>query len=185
MWSCGIIYMCMRLGRYNWFEAKEGDPIWDSFLYKLEQLKLLDKKEKPTNLHLTAIEQATHSILAWPQHISQVIDRLLDPNPRTRWHAGQVLDSQWMEHVDNCHPAERVADQVLDESDFDPTPSQRVGSKVLEQDSNTTGCKIVTEVKTRNGEVPASSQSSPPSTSPSSPSGSSSRSAASKGSREP
>ncbi|KAF9376482.1 serine/threonine-protein kinase HAL4/sat4 [Podila verticillata] len=179
MWSCGIIYMCMRLGRYNWFEAKEGDPIWDSFLYKLEQFKVLDEKEKPTNPHLTAIEQATHSNLAWPQRVSQVIDRLLDPNPRTRWHVGQVLDSQWMEHVDNCHPTERVADQVLDESDFNPTPSQRVGSKVLEQGSNMTGCKIVKEVKTHNGEVLPSSPS------PSSSSSPSSRSTSSKSSREP
>lgn len=179
MWSCGIIYMCMRLGRYNWFEAKEGDPIWDSFLYKLEQFKVLDEKEKPINPHLTAIEQATHSNLAWPQRVSQVIDRLLDPNPRTRWHVGQVLDSQWMEHVDNCHPTERVADQVLDESDFNPTPSQRVGSKVLEQGSNMTGCKIVKEVKTHNGEVLPSSPS------PSSSSSPSSRSTSSKSSREP
>ncbi|KAF9307895.1 serine/threonine-protein kinase HAL4/sat4 [Podila horticola] len=180
MWSCGIIYMCMRLGRYNWFEASKGDPIWDSFLHKLEQFKEQDEQEVPTNPHLTAIEQATHTILAWPQHVAYVIDKLLDPSPRTRWQAVHVLDSQWMEHVDNCHRAQRVADQVLDESDFDPTPSQRVGSKVLEQGSSTTGCKIVKEVKARNGEVPSSS---PPS--PSSPSASSSRSTASKSSREP
>ncbi|KAG0033672.1 serine/threonine-protein kinase HAL4/sat4 [Podila clonocystis] len=179
MWSCGIIYMCMRLGRYNWFEASEGDPIWDSFLHKLEHIKEQDEKEAPTNPHLTAIEQATRAILAWPQHVAQVIDKLLDPNPRTRWQAVQVLDSQWMENVDNCHRAQRVADQVLDESDFAPTPSQRVGSKVLEQGLNTTGCKIVKEVRTRNGEVPPSSQSSP------SPSASSSRSTASKSSKEP
>ncbi|KAG0039824.1 serine/threonine-protein kinase HAL4/sat4 [Podila clonocystis] len=180
MWSCGIIYMCMRLGRYSWFEASKGDPIWDSFLRKLEHVKEQDEKEAPRNPHLTAIEQATQAILAWPQQVAQVIDKLLDPNPRTRWQAVQVLDSPWMENVDNCHRAQRVADQVLDESDFAPTPSQRVGSKVLEQGSNTTGCKIVKEVKTRNGEVPPSSPSSP-----SSSSASSSRSTASKSSKEP
>lgn len=168
MWSCGIIYMCMRLGRYNWAEASKGDPIWDSFLDKVGQAHELQKAlpedperhgtveghrarrpHAPKFIHLSAIEQATHTTFAWPDHISEVIDKLLDPNPRTRWQAGHVLESDWLQSAENCHPAERPADQVLDESDFDPEPSQRVGSKVLHADAAITGCKVVSEAKSR------------------------------------
>ncbi|KAF9277334.1 serine/threonine-protein kinase HAL4/sat4 [Mortierella alpina] len=168
MWSCGIIYMCMRLGRYNWAEASKGDPIWDSFLDKVGQAHDLQKAlpedpeshgtveghrarrpHAPKFIHLSAIEQATHTTFAWPDHISEVIDKLLDPNPRTRWQAGHVLESDWLQSAENCHPAERPADQVLDESDFDPAPSQRVGSKVLQADAAITGCKVVSEAKSR------------------------------------
>ncbi|KAF9571008.1 serine/threonine-protein kinase HAL4/sat4 [Mortierella alpina] len=168
MWSCGIIYMCMRLGRYNWAEASNGDPIWDSFVDRVEQAHDMQKAlpegperhgtakgpparrpHAPKFIHLSAIEQVTHTTLAWPDHIAEVIDKLLDPNPRTRWQAGHVLESDWMQSVENCHPAERPADQVLDESDFDPAPSQRVGSKVLQADAAMTGCKVVSEAKSR------------------------------------
>ncbi|KAG0198275.1 serine/threonine-protein kinase HAL4/sat4 [Mortierella sp. GBA30] len=173
VWSCGIIYMCMRLGRYNWAEASKGDPVWDSFLLKVEhahevQMALssstgssektacessssrVRRPRGPKFINLMAIEQATHMTLAWPNHISEVIDRLLDPDPKSRWQAGHVLDSDWMNGVDNCHPAQRPADQLLDESDFDPTPSQRVGSKVLPKDAEVTGCKVVGEDHNRN-----------------------------------
>ncbi|KAF9968350.1 serine/threonine-protein kinase HAL4/sat4 [Mortierella alpina] len=168
MWSCGIIYMCMRLGRYNWAEASKGDPTWDSFLEKVEQAHDLQqalpevpeshgapegprvrRPHVPKFIHLSAIEQVTHTTFAWPDHIAEVIDKLLDPNPRTRWQAGYVLESDWMQSVENCHPAERPADQVLDESDFDPEPSQRVGSKVLQADAAITRCKAMSEAKSR------------------------------------
>ncbi|KAF9989977.1 serine/threonine-protein kinase HAL4/sat4 [Mortierella antarctica] len=168
MWSCGIIYMCMRLGRYNWAEASKGDPIWDNFVDRVEQAHDLQKAlpenseshgthkgprarppHAPKFIHLAAIEQVTHTTFAWPDHIAEVIDKLLDPNPRTRWQARHVLESDWMQSVENCHPAERPEDQVLDESDFDPAPSQRVGSKVLQADAAMTGCKVVSEAKSR------------------------------------
>jgi len=158
----------MRLGRYNWAEASKGDPIWDSFLEKVEQAHDLQqalpevteshgategprvrRPHVPKFIHLSAIEQVTHTTFAWPDHIAEVIDKLLDPNPRTRWQAGHVLESDWMQSVENCHPAERPADQVLDESDFDPEPSQRVGSKVLQADAAITGCKVLSEAKSR------------------------------------
>lgn len=157
MWSCGIIYMCMRIGRYNWAEASKGDPIWDSFRFKVEQAHLADAitpgdqtshPRKVKHLNICALEQATHTTFNWPEHISEVIDKLLEIDPKKRWQAGHVLQSQWMEEVDNCHQTEPPADQTLDESDFDEEPSQRVGSKVLQHDAVVTGCSVAKDVKT-------------------------------------
>ncbi|KAF8924213.1 serine/threonine-protein kinase HAL4/sat4, partial [Dissophora ornata] len=163
-WSCGIIYMCMRLGRYNWAEASKGDHNWDGVMYKVElwrEMKIAIPGEQwvsehahpPKYINLAAIEAAMHMTLAWPDHISEVIDRLLEPDPANRWHAGHVLESEWMQDVDNCHPAERPIDQALNECDFDPAPSQRVGSKVLQHDSDVTGSKFANELKIRRGEM--------------------------------
>ncbi|KAF9177234.1 serine/threonine-protein kinase HAL4/sat4 [Haplosporangium sp. Z 767] len=154
MWSCGIIYMCMRLGRYNWAEASKGDLMWDSFLEKVTRYYILaedpeNRSSVPNFVNLRAIEDTTHVIFAWSNHISEVVNKLLEPNPKHRWQAGQVLDSCWMQDVDNCHPVERLVELELDESDFDPQPSQRVGSKVLQHDSEMTGWHVVNEIKNR------------------------------------
>ncbi|KAF9380669.1 serine/threonine-protein kinase HAL4/sat4 [Mortierella sp. AD011] len=155
MWACGIIYMCMRLGKYNWHEATDGDPIWDEFLYKRE--RLLEQKDANNSgqthkhLNLTALEQAAHTTLGWPHHISDVIEKILEPNPRKRSQANNVLDSEWLKRIENCHPTARPPKQVLDESDFEPSiPSQRVGSRVVRTDSPAvTGYKIVKETRDR------------------------------------
>ncbi|KAF9993840.1 serine/threonine-protein kinase HAL4/sat4, partial [Entomortierella chlamydospora] len=149
MWACGIIYMCMRLGKYNWHEATDGDPIWDEFLYKRERLleqqqNASNSGQTPKHLNLTALEQAAHITLGWPHYISDVIEKILEPNPRKRSQANHVLDSEWLKRIENCHPTARPPKQVLDESDFEPSiPSQRVGSRVVRADSPAvTGCKI-------------------------------------------
>ncbi|KAG0366181.1 serine/threonine-protein kinase HAL4/sat4 [Gamsiella multidivaricata] len=152
MWACGIIYMCMRLGRYTWHEASDGDPVWGGFLYKRERLlesHNLDPTEHvPPHINLTALEQASHISLSWPTHIANVVENLLEPDTRKRWQATHVLDSEWFKQIDNCHPTARPPDQKLDESDFEPAaPSQRVGSKVIAEDASVTGCKIVKEVR--------------------------------------
>jgi len=89
----------------------------------------LSHKVKYLNVH--ALEQATRTTFNWPEYISEVMDKLLEIDPKKRWQAGYVLQSQWMEEVDNCHQTEPPADQLLDESDFDEEPTQRVGSKVV------------------------------------------------------
>ncbi|KAF9114471.1 serine/threonine-protein kinase HAL4/sat4 [Mortierella sp. AM989] len=156
VWACGIIYMCMRLGKYNWYEAADGDPIWDGFLYKRD--RILEQQhdgshpdQAPSRINLTALEHALHISLSWPTHISDVIDRILEPDPRKRLQANHILDSEWLQHTENCHPTTRPPDQDLDESDFEPSiPSQRVGSKVVPMDTPTvTGCKIVKEARDR------------------------------------
>jgi serine/threonine protein kinase len=166
----------MRLGRYNWAEASKDDPNWDSFLHKVERWHeppsegrtpgtadhspVIARTPKFTNL--AAIEAMTHTTLGWPEHISEVINNLLELNPKDRWQASRILESEWMQTVDNCHPAERPVDQVLDESDFDMSPSQRVGSKVLQNDSEITGYNIVEETKrTLSQDVKADGSTSP------------------------
>ncbi|KAF8985682.1 serine/threonine-protein kinase HAL4/sat4 [Entomortierella lignicola] len=158
IWACGIIYMCMRLGKYNWHEAADGDPIWDGFLYRRE--RLLEQKQQhdasntdhvPSHPNLLALEQASHVTLAWPSHISDVIENILEPDPRKRSQAVHVLDSKWLQNIESCHPTPRPPKQVLDESEFEPSiPSQRVGSRVVPLDPPVaTGCNIVKEARDR------------------------------------
>ncbi|KAG0375571.1 serine/threonine-protein kinase HAL4/sat4 [Mortierella sp. AD032] len=193
MWACGVIYMCMRLGRYTWHEASDGDPIWDGFLYRRDrylsvgdlrssgefssqsqqqqpphsqgsqhsqqsdqqQLQAHHIQHAPHHVNLTSLEQVSHITLGWPNYILDVIEHLLEPDTRKRWQAIHVLDSEWLQHIDNCHPATRPAEQVLDESEFQDDvhvnvcPSQRVGSKVVPEEADVTGCKIVKEVRER------------------------------------
>lgn len=185
MWACGVIYMCMRLGRYTWHEASEGDPIWDGFLYRRDRylsigdlhtsgefpvaqphqqpqsdqaphLQPHQLQHAPHHINLTSLEQVSHITLAWPNHISDVIEHLLEPDTRKRWQAVHVLDSDWFHQSDNCHPVSRPPEQVLDESDFQDAvvapvcpSSQRVGSKVVPEETDVTGCKIVKEVRDR------------------------------------
>ncbi|KAF9970228.1 serine/threonine-protein kinase HAL4/sat4 [Actinomortierella ambigua] len=181
VWACGIVYMCMRLGRYNWHEALEGDPIWDGFLYR--RGKIMEEHAKrsqrhqqngptllppasvspsssprtpssplpvlPSTLHVNmlAIEQAAHLTLGFPEHIAEVIDHILEPDPRLRWKTGQILDSEWLQHVDNCHPAERPEEPELDETDLEAHPTQPVGSKVVAKNSIVAGCKAARDAK--------------------------------------
>jgi protein-serine/threonine kinase len=184
MWACGIIYMCMRLGRYNWHEASEDDLNWKEFSHKLQSLQemrdgnsravtpeptttikghlqhhdssnntdttLIRRRAREKYLSLHAIELTTRATLAWPDSISEVIDSLLQPDPKNRWQAVRVLESNWLQDAQNCHPAERAPDvQELDESDVDQEdPSQPVGSKVLQpDDAKRTGGDVVKEIK--------------------------------------
>ena len=180
MWACGVIYMCMRLGRYTWNEASNDDLDWTAFCNKLQSLhemhdrnsrtvtpepatttngrqnhhsvgstdaSKIPRRARERYLNLRAIELATHLTLAWPDAISEVIDNLLQPDPKNRWQATKVLASNWLQDAQNCHPAEAVKVQELDESDVDPEdPSQPVGSKVLQSDAQRTGCGLVKEV---------------------------------------
>ncbi|KAG9072080.1 hypothetical protein KI688_006303 [Linnemannia hyalina] len=182
MWACGVIYMCMRLGRYNWTEASKDDPNWTAFSNKLRSLREMRDKNSRTGtpdpttttnghqhhdsvrrstdtsvisrrarerfLNLHAIELATHTTLAWPDAISEVIDNLLQPDPKNRWQATQVLASNWLQDAHNCHPGEVVEVQELDESDVDlEDPSHPVGSKVLQSDAEKTGFGVMKEVR--------------------------------------
>ncbi|KAG0271971.1 hypothetical protein BGZ96_005546 [Linnemannia gamsii] len=184
MWACGVIYMCMRLGRYTWHEASDGDPIWDGFLYRRDRylnigdlhtsgefpiaqpqhqsqsdhqpyLQPHQLQHAPHHINLTSLEQVSHITFTWPNHILDVIEHLLEPDTRKRWQAIHVLDSDWFQHIDNCHPVARPPEQVLDESDFldvvvtPACPSQRVGARVVPEETDMTGCKIVKEVRDR------------------------------------
>ncbi|KAF9918623.1 hypothetical protein FBU30_000123 [Linnemannia zychae] len=186
MWACGVIYMCMRLGRYTWHESSDGDPIWDGFVYRRERYLNMNElrtsgefqqsqlqqssdqqqpylqphqlQHAPNHINLTSLEQVCHITLAWPNHILDVIEHLLEPESSKRWQAIHVLDSEWFQHIDNCHPATRPVEQVLDESEFHNTAvgppsiqsqSRRVGSKVVPDETDLTGCRIIKEVKER------------------------------------
>ncbi|KAF9912316.1 serine/threonine-protein kinase HAL4/sat4 [Linnemannia zychae] len=196
MWACGIIYMCMRLGRYNWNEASKDDSNWMAFINKRQSLlenlnasttgsnrantpelngystshqhsdsvgsatssnaaaatdstAIYRRRSHEKYFTLRAIELATRTTFAWPDNISEVIDHLLQPDPKNRWQAQQCLESTWLQDAQNCHPADRPPEVLdLDESDVDSMdPSQPVGSKVLLPDSERTGCGILKEVK--------------------------------------
>ncbi|KAG0028604.1 hypothetical protein BGZ81_004579 [Podila clonocystis] len=151
--------MCMRLGRYTWHEASDGDPIWDGYLYKRERFLELENASSggsdasngtlpahiPEHLNLTALEQVSHITLAWPNHIADVIENLLEPDSRKRWQAINVLESEWFRRIDNCHPTERPPERVLDESEFETLPSRPVGSRVVQEDTAVAVCKLAKE----------------------------------------
>ncbi|KAG0063631.1 serine/threonine-protein kinase HAL4/sat4 [Podila epicladia] len=175
MWACGIIYMCMRLGRYTWHEASNGDPIWDGYLYKRERFLELENATTggtastsnstlpthvPEHLNLTALEQVSHFTLAWPNHIANVIENLLEPDARKRWQAINVLESDWFRRIDSCHPTERPPEHTLDESEFETLPSRPVGSRVVREETAVVVCKLVKEEKARRDEIGHETQSS-------------------------
>ncbi|KAF9921476.1 serine/threonine-protein kinase HAL4/sat4 [Linnemannia zychae] len=177
LWACGIIYMCMRLGRYNWSEASKDDVNWTAFLHQLQGLRekltntiaestptsdstngndsSADSIHKPyyrrpheRYLNLRAIELVTRTTLAWPDAISEVIDNLLNPDPKERWLANQCLASRWLREAQNCHPAEPPEEQELDESDVDSVhAAQPVGSKVFQPDFEKSGSDLVREAR--------------------------------------
>ncbi|KAF9310777.1 hypothetical protein BG003_008130 [Podila horticola] len=159
--------MCMRLGRYTWHEASDGDPIWDGYLYKRERFLELESTTNggfestsngtltahvPEHLNLAALEHVSHITLAWPGHIADVIENLLEPDSRKRWQAINVLDSEWFRRIDNCHPAERPPERELDESEFETLPSRPVGSRVVQEDTAVAVCKLTKEEKARRDE---------------------------------
>ncbi|KAF9119690.1 serine/threonine-protein kinase HAL4/sat4 [Mortierella sp. 14UC] len=199
MWACGIIYMCMRLGRYSWNEASKDDTNWMAFINKRQSLldnlnasttgssramtpepnnnstghqyndsvggtaSALDatdstaiyrRRSHEKYFTLRAIELTTRTTFAWPDSISEVIDHLLQPDPKNRWQAHHCLESNWLQDAQNCHPTDRPTEVLdLDESDVDPMdPSQPVGSKVLLPDSEKTGCGVMKEVREVVGE---------------------------------
>jgi len=197
MWACGVIYMCMRLGRYNWNEASKDDTNWTAFINKRQSLvdhlnistpgtnsraatpepssnsdssghqhndsvgstasanaatdstAVYRRRSHEKYFTLRAIELATRTTFAWPDSISEVIDHLLQPDPKDRWQAHQCLESNWLQDAQNCHPAEYPPEvQELDESDVDELdPSQPVGSKVLLPESDKAGCVVVKEAR--------------------------------------
>ncbi|KAF9272339.1 serine/threonine-protein kinase HAL4/sat4 [Mortierella antarctica] len=177
MWACGIIYMCMRLGRYTWHEASDGDPIWDGYLYKRERFLELENATTnggsasnsngtlpahvPEHLNLTALEQVSHFTLAWPYHIANVIENLLEPDARKRWQATNVLGSDWFRRIDNCHPTERPPERMLDESEFETLSSRPVGSRVVQEETAVVVCKLAKEEKARRDEIGHETQPSP------------------------
>ncbi|KAF9422504.1 serine/threonine-protein kinase HAL4/sat4 [Entomortierella beljakovae] len=147
VWACGIVYMCMRFGKYIWYEAQDGEPIWDSFLYKrerlLEQQQDVNNSDHISHVNLTAIELSAHITLAWPSYIMDVMDLILEPIPRERIQAMKVLDSEWLQLAENCHPTSRPPDQDLDESEFGPSISSKRACSV--SNSQNAGSRIVVE----------------------------------------
>jgi serine/threonine protein kinase len=94
-------------------------------------------QQAPQYINLTSLERVSHITLSWPTHIMEVVDHLIEPDTRKRWQAVHVLDSEWFQHINNCHPTPRPIEQNLDESEFedavhvDACPSRCVGSKVV------------------------------------------------------
>ncbi|KAG0331335.1 serine/threonine-protein kinase HAL4/sat4 [Podila humilis] len=182
MWACGVIYMCMRIGRYTWHEASDGDPVWDGYLYRRQRYLELENNSPttpsssseiepdplnnsnthhnnsnvPEHLNLASLEQVSHITLAWPIYIADVMENLLEPDTRKRWQATNVLGSEWFLKIENCHPSERPPEIVLDESEFEILPSRLVGStKVVQEDTATAICRLAKEERTRGQEFDA------------------------------
>lgn len=88
VWACGVIYMAMRTGRHLWRVAqKDGD---ESFQRYLE-----DRKKETGYQPIEVLRRRA---------CRNVIYSTLDPTPKRRLTAHQVLSSEWLKNIKICSP---------------------------------------------------------------------------------
>ncbi|KAH6699832.1 kinase-like protein [Leptodontidium sp. MPI-SDFR-AT-0119] len=90
VWATGVIYMAMRTGRHLWRVAKgEEDEFYDGYLR--------DRREEDGYAPIESLHRA---------RCRNVIYSILDPNPRRRITACQVLRSEWGRDIKLCRAGE-------------------------------------------------------------------------------
>ncbi|PKS09973.1 hypothetical protein jhhlp_004597 [Lomentospora prolificans] len=90
VWACGVIYMAMRTGRHLWHVAKKDE---DEFYARyLEGRKDEEGYQPIESLHRARCRNVIYSIL--------------DPNPKRRLQASQVLKSEWGREIKVCRAGE-------------------------------------------------------------------------------
>ncbi|EED16395.1 myosin light chain kinase, putative [Talaromyces stipitatus ATCC 10500] len=88
MWAIGIIYFAMRSGRLPWKRATEEDAFYRQYLADLENGRV--------NKYMDFVSTQTHR---------HVLYSILQPSPRYRFTATQVLDSDWIRETKLCAAA--------------------------------------------------------------------------------
>ncbi|ORY86846.1 kinase-like domain-containing protein [Protomyces lactucae-debilis] len=86
VWACGVIYMAMRTGRHLWRVAKKDE---DEFFSRYLEGRKLEGGYEP----IEALARA---------RCRNVIYSILEPSPRRRLTAQQVLDSEWVRDIYVC-----------------------------------------------------------------------------------
>ncbi|CAI4219227.1 unnamed protein product [Parascedosporium putredinis] len=99
VWACGVIYMAMRTGRHLWHVAKKDE---DEFYGRY----LEGRKDEEGYPPIESLHRA---------RCRNVIYSILDPNPKRRLQASQVLKSEWGREIKTCKAEGRNV-QVLGRS---------------------------------------------------------------------
>ncbi|BFZ57331.1 serine/threonine-protein kinase HAL4/sat4 [Savitreella phatthalungensis] len=90
VWACGVIYMAMRTGRHLWRMAKKDE---DEFFARYLEGRKSENGYEPIEVLSRA-------------RCRNVIYSILEPSPRRRLTAKQVLDSEWCTGIYTCRAAE-------------------------------------------------------------------------------
>jgi serine/threonine protein kinase len=84
MWSAGIVFYCMLMGGLAWHKAKKTDAAYSAYTRSYDQHQVFD-------LFKALDENERH-----------VLNRILDPNPKTRVTAAELLDDPWIKSIQVC-----------------------------------------------------------------------------------
>ncbi|KAL5614781.1 hypothetical protein BROUX41_004870 [Berkeleyomyces rouxiae] len=90
VWACGVIYMAMRTGRHLWHIAKKDD---DEFYARY----LEGRREEAGYAPIESLHRA---------RCRNVVYSILDPNPKRRLTASQVMKSEWGREIKVCKAGE-------------------------------------------------------------------------------
>ncbi|KAI8866185.1 kinase-like protein [Ramicandelaber brevisporus] len=89
IWSAGIIYMCMVMARFPWRLAiANDDPSYSQYVRKLPESK------SGVMNQLRMRDQ--------PDGAIELLKKIVEPSPKLRATASQVLDDAWLKRVDYC-----------------------------------------------------------------------------------
>lgn len=109
VWACGVIYMAMRTGRHLWRMAKrDEDDFYDRYCEgrKSEEgygpIESLHRVSKNNQGRVTSADDPK-------ARCRNVVYSILDPNPRRRITATQILKSHWCAEIKLC----RAGDEGL------------------------------------------------------------------------
>lgn len=109
IWACGIIYMAMRSGRQMWKVAHPDDEFYGVYLAKRRDAKGYEPIE--------ALKRA---------RCRNVIYSILDPVPKRRLTAYQILNSEWVRQIKCCKKAGRSSEKVAGTSQKAAGNSEKV-----------------------------------------------------------
>ncbi|PHH53534.1 Serine/threonine-protein kinase hal4 [Ceratocystis fimbriata CBS 114723] len=90
VWACGVIYMAMRTGRHLWHIAKKDE---DEFYARY----LEGRREEAGYAPIESLNRA---------RCRNVVYSILDPNPKRRLTASQVMKSEWGREIKVCKAGE-------------------------------------------------------------------------------
>ncbi|RUS15992.1 kinase-like domain-containing protein [Endogone sp. FLAS-F59071] len=110
VWSIGIIYLTMALGRFTWRVAKAGeDPNFDDYLETRKKMRQReadpDKPPKSSN-GVDVIEKLDAAV-------RPLLYKILDPDPSRRPKASEILLDSWFRSIWICHEPHEANDLPL------------------------------------------------------------------------
>jgi protein-serine/threonine kinase len=102
VWACGVIYMAMRTGEHLWRVARIGKDA--SYERYVEHRKTEAGYEPIERLRRVSLQQPLLCcvLISSQRACRNVIYSTLDPSPKRRLTAHQVISSEWVEQIQVC-----------------------------------------------------------------------------------